>query len=84
MDGILGRKVGMTQIFVEDGTAIPVLKGSHWPASDPVVKRRPALFTSDARFGLLYTVAPPGFDMELNEVEEATANPGERRSVRRS
>ncbi len=24
MDGILGRKVGMTQIFVEDGTAIPV------------------------------------------------------------
>ena len=24
MDGSLGRKVGMTQIFVEDGTAIPV------------------------------------------------------------
>ena len=24
MDGILGRKMGMTQIFVEDGTAIPV------------------------------------------------------------
>jgi large subunit ribosomal protein L3 len=24
MDGILGRKVGMTQIYVEDGTAIPV------------------------------------------------------------
>jgi large subunit ribosomal protein L3 len=24
MDGILGRKLGMTQIYVEDGTAIPV------------------------------------------------------------
>src|SRR6478672_8355155 len=24
MDGILGRKVGMTQIFVADGTVIPV------------------------------------------------------------
>src|SRR6185295_6557098 len=24
MDGILGRKVGMTQIYIEDGTAIPV------------------------------------------------------------
>ena len=24
MEGILGRKVGMTQIYVEDGTAIPV------------------------------------------------------------
>ncbi len=24
MEGILGRKLGMTQIYVEDGTAIPV------------------------------------------------------------
>src|SRR5215510_11558881 len=24
MEGILGRKVGMTQIYVEDGTVIPV------------------------------------------------------------
>ena len=76
--------MGTETVGMPDGTAIPVHKGSHWPASDPVVMRRPALFTSDARFGLLYTVAPPGFDMELNVVEEATANPGEKRSVRRS
>ena len=24
LDGILGRKIGMTQIFEEDGTALPV------------------------------------------------------------
>ena len=76
--------MGTETVGMPDGTAIPVHKGSHWPASDPVVARRPALFTSDARFGLLYTVPPPGFDMDLNEVEEATANPGEKRSVRRS
>ena len=67
-----------------DGTSVPVPKGTHWPVSDPVVKQRPQLFTTDARYGLLYTAPPPGYDGQLNEVEEATANPGERRNVRRS
>ena len=60
-----------------------VRKGSHWPASDPLVAQHRAMFSSDPRYGLQYTEPPPGFDAELNEVEEATANPGERRSVRR-
>jgi hypothetical protein len=64
-----------------DGASIPVQKGSHWPADDPVVKRRPALFSPDPRWGLLYTVEPDGYDAP--PVEEATANPGEKRSVRR-
>jgi hypothetical protein len=46
---------------------------------------RPELFTSDSRFGLSYSQPPTGYgaDLEPLQVEEATANPGERRSVRR-
>ena len=40
MDGILGRKVGMTQIYVEDGTAIPVTVIKAGPCL--VVQRRTA------------------------------------------
>ena len=65
------------------GAVAKVRKGQHWPATDQVVRARPELFTTDPRYGLLYTEAPPGYDGELNEVEEATANPGEKRSVRR-
>lgn len=57
-----------------------ILKGQHFPADDPFVRSRPELFSTDPRFGLLYTVEPDGYD----EPEAATANPGERRSVRRS
>lgn len=59
-----------------------VVKGTHWPAADPVVRSRPDLFSSDPRFGMLYTIEPDGYDAPM--VEEATANPGERRSTRRS
>lgn len=72
------RSVGMPT-----GNTVRVPKGSHWPASDPVVQACPELFTHDARYGLCYTAAPPGYDSQLAEVEEATANPGEKRSVRR-
>jgi len=78
--------MGSERVGMPDGTSVPVPKGTHWPASDPVVKQRPQLFTTDPRYGLLYTPTspPPGYDEQLNEVEEATANPGEKRSVRRS
>jgi hypothetical protein len=75
--------MGTEQVGMPDGTSVPVQKGTHWSASDPVVKRRPHLFTTDARYGLQYTAPPPGYDGQLNEVEEATVNPGEKRSVRR-
>lgn len=73
------------RVPLRSGAVAQVHKGQHWPATDQVVKQRPDLFTSDPRFGLIYTEAPPGYDAELNEldVEEATAVPGERRSVRR-
>ena len=75
--------MGTDRVNVPSGQSVMVRKGSHWPASDPVVRARPDLFTSDARYGLNYTAPPPGHDGDLNEVEEATANPGEKRSVRR-
>lgn len=76
--------MGTELVGLSTGQSVPVRKGTHWPASDPVVRARPNLFTDDPRYGLLYTEAPPGHDGELNEVESATANPGEKRSARRS
>lgn len=75
---------GSENVPLPSGRVANVRKGQHWPKSDPVVKARPQLFTDDPRFGLVYSEAPPGHDDQLNEVEMATANPGERRSVRRS
>lgn len=77
---------GTENVNMLTGATIPVHKGSHWPASDPVVQARPELFTSDPRYGLLYTQPPPGFDEQLEPlpvVETATAGPGEKRNVRR-
>lgn len=74
---------GSGQVPLPSGRVAKVHKGQHWPATDPVVKAHPELFTADPRFGLMYTEAPPGYDLELNEVESATNVPGERRSVRR-
>jgi hypothetical protein len=75
--------MGTELVNMSTGTSVPVQKGTHWPATDPVVLARPNLFTPDARYGLQYTAPPAGHDAELNEVEEATANPGEKRSARR-
>ena len=75
--------IGTESVGLPNGETVTVPKGSHWPKGDPVVRTRPGLFTDDPRYGLLYTAPPPGHDIELNEVEMATANPGERRSVRR-
>lgn len=75
--------IGTERVQIPNGESVPVQKGTHWPATDPVVKAYPALFTPDPRYGLRYTAAPPGHDVNLNEVEEATANPGEKRNVRR-
>ena len=78
--------MGDETVNMPSGASVPVRKGSHWSASDPVVMTRPGLFTPDPRYGLAYTPgwAPPGYDTDLNEVEAATAAPGEKRSARRS
>lgn len=80
----------MIQVVYATGTAVVelptggrarVLKGTHWPASDFVVRTRPDLFSSDPRWGLFYTSEPDGYDAPM--VEMATSAPGERRDVPR-
>lgn len=72
--------VGSEVVRMPDGNSYPVQKGSHWPEDDPVVRFRPELFSDDARYGMLYSREPDGYDAP---VEQATAAPGERRNVRR-
>lgn len=71
---------GTRPVTLPSGTTIRVLKGQHWPSTDPVVRAAPDLFSDDPRWGLFYTVEPDGYDAPI---ETATANPGEKRSVRR-
>ena len=44
--------------------------GSHWPADDPLVLKRPDLFTTDCRYGLLFSGDPPAYMTEPPEDEE--------------
>jgi hypothetical protein len=64
------------------GAQRAIHKGTHWPASDPLVIAYPHLFSPDPRYGMAYTVEPEGYDAP--PVESASAAPGERRSTRRS
>jgi len=62
MDGILGRKVGMTQIYVEDGTAIPVT----------VIKAGPCLVVQRK------TAGADGYEaVQIGLVEEKPAKPNQ-------
>lgn len=66
------------------GRSILIVKGSHWPVTDPVVKGHPQLFSPDPRWGMHYSVEPEGYNDPIGgAVEAATATPGERRAVRR-
>lgn len=42
-----------------DGLMVMVTKGTHWPVTDPVVLRSPAMFSTDPRWGLRTSVPPP-------------------------
>ena len=62
MEGILGRKVGMTQIYVEDGTAIPVT----------VIKAGPCLVVQRK------TADVDGYEaVQIGLVEERPAKPNQ-------
>lgn len=71
---------GRSVVTTPDGAQVLILKGTHWPADDPVVQAHPGLFSDDPRYGLMFTTTPEGFDAP---VEQATAAPGERRQTRR-
>ncbi len=69
----------------DGGMTIPVRKGQHWPAEDPIVAAHPDLFSADPRWGMQYTREPAGYGDPPYEapVEQATREPGEKRNVRR-
>jgi hypothetical protein len=71
---------GTSVVALDGGGQVQVLKGTHWPADDPIVVAHRDMFSSDPRFGLSFTSRPAAFDAP---VEQATAVPGEKRSVRR-
>ena len=70
-------------LTLPNGISVPVRKGSHWPADDPLVQAHPDWFTTNPCYGLSWTGEPPR-EMSQPPVEQATAAPGERRAVRRS
>lgn len=81
---------GTATVMAGPSRFITLVQGDHWPASDPIVKAHPGLFTADATVGL--QVSAP---LEVNEeenadagqpqapVEQATKAPGEKRTTRR-
>jgi hypothetical protein len=69
-----------SMVVTPGGGQVRVDKGTHWPATDPVVVAHPSLFSADARYGLNFSTEPEGYGAP---VEQATAAPGERRNVRR-
>jgi hypothetical protein len=69
-----------TTVGLRSGGQILLGKGTHWPASDPVVEDHPELFSADPRYGLVFTTQPDGWDAA--PIETATANPGEQRRTR--
>ena len=73
--------VDTAQIPTEECGLVLVQKGEHWPASDPVVRAAPTLFSTDPRYGMRYSAEPAGYSDP--PVEQTTAAPGEKRNVRR-
>lgn len=74
-------KVNVT-VAVESGAPLALRVGQHWPSSDPIVLAHSEMFTDDPRYGLTFSVEPPGYRDEV--VETATAAPGERRATARA
>lgn len=48
-----------TTVASDLGFPVTVHLGSHWLADDPLVAARPDLFTTDCRYGLVYSGEPP-------------------------
>jgi hypothetical protein len=77
--------IGTANVTLSTGATVRVQRGSMVPESDPLVRARPDLFSSDPRYApnLLGTELPTEFSEDA-PVETASAAPGERRNARRS
>jgi hypothetical protein len=82
-----------TLVTLPSGEGVSIHAGEHWPASDPIVKAHPSLFSDDPRTGLRIS-APLAEDEDQSgeeddaeeqeaPVEQATRAPGEKRTTRR-
>lgn len=77
--------MGTENVILSTGATVRVQRGSMVPDTDPLVRARPDLFSSDPRYApnLLATELPEDFT-DGAPVETATAAPGERRNARRN
>jgi hypothetical protein len=77
--------VATENVVLSTGATVRVPRGSMVPESDPLVRARPDLFSSDPRHApnLLGTELPAEFGDDT-PVETASAAPGERRNTRRT
>lgn len=46
-------------LSMPSGHTVAVHVGTHWPATDPVVRQHPDAFTADPRFGMSWTGETP-------------------------
>jgi hypothetical protein len=65
-----------------EGGIVVIRKGTHWPASDPMVLRYPDIFSPDPRWGLEYTEEPPGWNDPPAEPLVTGRNAGRRAGSR--
>lgn len=75
-------KRAITTFHVAGG--LTVVEGSLFDDADPVVRERPALFEDAEAAALRLMEQPPVFRASAAPVEQATAAPGEKRSVKRA
>jgi len=68
-------------LTLADGSVFVVHRGQHWTTTDRVVQEKPDAFSDDPRYGLAFSTPPA--EMADPPVEQATAAPGEKRSMRR-
>lgn len=65
--------VGRRVISTGNGSVL-IPKGSHWPATDPIVQAHRDLFSTDPRWGMAYSVEPKGYDAPVGPtLEQAMA-----------
>jgi len=71
------------------GHTVLVILGTHWPASDPIVKAYPHMFSDDPVNGLYFSQPPVELEFPedavsevAHQAEQATAEPGSKRPVR--
>lgn len=72
-----------TAVSMAWGRVIHIRFGGHWSSEDPVVKAHPDLFSDNPLYGMEHSNPEAQAQAEAPQIEVATAEPGEKRAVRR-